>query len=116
MYTEVVQYSSDPAAVTKLVHADGTAEYRLTKDVVHELDNDGNPVIQGKEVYFEIRPGKTQPTPEEVESDFDTYWAYGLQWPANDPQPTLEERVASVEADNITALEGIAELYELIIG
>lgn len=39
MYTEVVQYSNDPAAVTKLVHPDGVAEYRLTRNVVHEKDN-----------------------------------------------------------------------------
>lgn len=116
MYTEVVQYSSDPAAVSKLVHPDGTAEYRLTKDVVHELDNDGNPVIQGKEVYFEIRAGKTQPSPEEIQEQFDTWWNYGINWPANDPTPTQEERIASLEQDSVIALEGIAELYELIIG
>lgn len=115
MYNEVVQYSSQPAAVSKLVHADGTAEYRLTRDVLHEKDNDGNDVIQGKEVYFEVPAGQPQPTVEEVEENFDLYWANGLIWPVNNPVPTVEERLEAVEADNLTALEGIAELYEMLM-
>ena len=115
MYNEVVQYSKDPAAVTRLMHGDGTAEYRLTRDVVHELDNEGNPVIQGKEVYFEVPANQHQPTIQEIELDFETFWLFGVAWPANDPQPTVEERLEAVEADNLTALEGIAELYEMLM-
>lgn len=115
MYTEVVQYSSQPAAVTMLVRPDGCAEYRLTKDVASEQDNDGNDVIQGKEVYFEVAAGQPQPTVEDVTANFDQYWSSGIGWPANAAQPTTEERIAALETDNLTALEAVAELYEMMI-
>ncbi len=116
MYTEVVQYSSDPAAVTKLVHPDGVAEYRLTRNVVHEKDNEDNDVIQGEEVYFEIAAGAEQPSAADVEKDFDAYWNSGLKWPVvGDAPKTVEERLEEIEADNVTALEGIAELYEMLM-
>ena len=116
MYTEVVQYSSFPASVTRLVRPDGTAEYRMVKDAVQEKYNDGNDVIHGKEVYFEVGPGASQPTIEEVESDFDTYWSSGILWPVPDkPAPTTEERLEQIEADSVIALEGIAELYEMMM-
>ncbi len=111
MYTEAVQYSSAPAAVSMTVRPDGCAEYRLTKDVTTEQDNDGNDVIQGKEVYFEVMAGQPQPTVEEVALNFDAYWASGISWTAK--RQTLEERLAVLESDNMVALEAIAELYEM---
>lgn len=116
MYTELVQYSNDPAAVTTLVHPDGVAEYRLTRNVVHEKDNEDNDVIQGEEVYFEIAAGAEQPSAADVEKNFDAYWLSGLNWPVvGDAPKTVEERLEEIEADNVTALEGIAELYEMLM-
>ena len=114
MYTSIVQYSGDPAPVTRLVHSDGVAEYRMTKNVRHREDEDGNVIIEGEEVYFEIAMGLGQPTAADVEADFDNYWANGISWkrPAHH---TVEERLTAVEADNLTALEGIAELYEMMM-
>ena len=116
MYTEVVQYSTEPAAVTMLKHPDGTAEYRLAADVVHEKDNDGNDVIHGREVYFEIPATEPQPTAADVAENFDHYWQYGMKWPVEGPSPkTTEERIAELEADSLTALEAVAELYEMLL-
>lgn len=116
MYTEFVQYSGFPASVTRFVRPDGTAEYRMVKDAVQEKDSDGNDVIHGKEVYFEVAPGTSQPTIEEVESNFGIYWSSGIQWPVPDkPVPTTEERLEQIEADSTIALEGIAELYEMMM-
>jgi len=116
MYIPVVQYSAEPSAVTRLIHPDGVAEYRLTRNVVHEKDNENNDVIQGEEVYFEIAAGAEQPSAADIEKDFGAYWLSGLNWPAQGDAPkTVEERLEEIEADNVTALEGIAELYELLM-
>ena len=105
-----------PDAVTKLVRPDGTAQYRLTKDVTTEKDPEDNDILVGNEVYFEITPDEEQPTAAEVEADFDSYWASGFLWPiAERPEKSIEQRLADCEADNVTALEGIAELYEMIM-
>lgn len=37
-------------------------------------------------------------------------------WPEEpEEQPTVEERMDAVEADNLVALEGIAEIYEMLL-
>lgn len=116
MYVKCVRYSNVPAIVTKLIHPDGVAEYRLTRNVIHGKDNEGNDVIQGEEVYFEVTPGDEQPSLENVEDNFDIYWNSGSRWSATNNIPkTIEERLKEIEIDNVTALEGIAELYEMMM-
>lgn len=37
-------------------------------------------------------------------------------WPEEPEEPpTMEERMDAVEADNLVALEGIAEIYEMLL-
>lgn len=98
-----------------LVRPDGCAEYRLTKNVVSEHDNEGNDVIQGKEVYFEVAAGQLKPTVKDVTANFERYWSSGIEWPANASEPTTEERIAALETENLTALEAVAELYEMMM-
>ena len=89
---EHVQYSSRPAPVTRFLHPDGTAEFRMTKNVEVHQDGEGNTIIEADEVFFEIPPDQPIPSVEEVESEFDLYWNNGVNWPVPDPPPpTVEE-------------------------
>lgn len=76
-----------------------------------------NDVIQGEEDYFEIcRRSRAAVCGGWSEKDFDAYWNSGLKWPVvGDAPKTVEERLEEIEADNVTALEGIAELYEMLM-
>lgn len=114
MYTEVVQYSGMPAAVSMIARPDGCAEYRLARDVETVQDHDGNPVIQGTEVYFEITAGLPQPTADDVAANFDAYWSAGAHWPVA-PQ-TTEERIKALEGDNLALADALATMYEVMLG
>jgi hypothetical protein len=112
MYNPGVQYSSIPAAVSVLVRPDGCAEYRLAKNIQVTDDPEYGTVITADEVYFEVPADQTHPTVESVNEAFDTYWRSGQTCPVKPPTP--EERLESLEADNLTALEAVAELYEMM--
>ena len=50
------------------------------------------------EVAFKL-PAERVQTAESIESDFNSWWTYGISWkPGAIPDPTLEQRVTDLEA------------------
>ena len=117
---EHVQYSSRPAPVTRHIHPDGTAEFRLTKNLIVYTDGENNTIIEADEVYFEVPPTATIPTVPDVEASFDTYWDYGVNWPVINPEPTPEEELRAIieaqgqQIDMLT--ECLLEMSEIVYG
>ncbi len=97
MYIEYVQYSTEPDLVNRLIHPDGTAEYRLVADMIKRKDGEGNDVIEGREVYFEIPPSMAQPLEEDVKASFNQWWQYGMTWPE---EPSKEQSIHDLAAEN----------------
>lgn len=87
----------------------------MVKNITTPIDEHGDMLIQGDEVYFELMPEWPQPDEAAVNAEFDTYWENGAKWPEEDKKPSTDERITALEADSLTALEGIAELYEMIL-
>lgn len=115
---EHVQYSSRPEPVTRFLHPDGTAEFRLTKDVTVHEDDDGNTIIEADEVYFEV-PGSQQiPSVADVEAEFDQYWENGINWPAYAPPPPtieeLQEQVTAQDQKIAMLVDCLLEMSEIV--
>lgn len=72
---------------------DGTANVRLAADIKEE-DREGQTIYVYDEAVFTLGTDRTE-TAEEIQSNFDAWWAYGIQ--PEEPMPTIEERLELVE-------------------
>lgn len=56
------------------------------------------------EVAF-LMPAGQEADAEQMATQFDSWWTYGAAWtPENNAEPTLEQRVAALEAAQLAAL------------
>lgn len=56
------------------------------------------------EVAF-LMPAGQEADAEQIATQFDSWWTYGAAWtPENNAEPTLEQRVAALEAAQLAAL------------
>lgn len=72
---------------------DGTANVRLAADIKEE-DREGQKIYVYDEAVFTLEADRTE-TAEEIQSNFDAWWTYGIQ--PEEPMPTIEERLELVE-------------------
>lgn len=82
-----------PCMVALLRHDDGTADVRMAGNI-REEDREGQTVYIYDEAVFELGADRAEAA-EDIEADFDTWWAYGCQ--PEEPMPTIEERLELVE-------------------
>jgi len=82
-----------PSVVLMDENEDGSKTVRLAGEA-DEIEEDGQTFYVYDEVLFTLEPGRTE-TAEDIEEDFDGWWEYGSQ--PEEPEQTLEERVAAIE-------------------
>lgn len=85
--------NAQPSAVLVDDWQDGTKSVRMAGNIREEAGEDGT-VFVYDEVTFELEAGRTE-TAEDIAADFDAWWEYGSQ--PEEPEMTLEERVAAIE-------------------
>ena len=56
------------------------------------------------EAAFRLGPDRVQ-TAESLERDFDAWWVYGAAWDPDAAAPTVEERLADLEAAMLALME-----------
>lgn len=82
-----------PSAVLVEIMGDGKKHVRLA-DHIEDYEMDGQTLYQYDEVVFELEAGRAE-TEADIQASFDDWWAYGSQ--EDEPEMTLEERVAAIE-------------------
>ena len=85
--------SVQPSAVIMDNWQDGTKSVRLAGNI-REEENDGQVIYVYDEVKFDLEAGRTE-TAADIAAEFEDWWAYGSQ--PEEPEMTLEERVAAIE-------------------
>ena len=85
--------NAQPSAVLVDDWQDGTKSVRMAGNIREEAGEDGT-VFVYDEVTFELEAGRTE-TATDIAAEFEDWWAYGSQ--PEEPEMTLEERVAAIE-------------------
>ena len=85
--------NAQPSAVLVDDWQDGTKSVRMAGNVREESGEEGV-VFVYDEVTFDLEAGRTE-TAADIAEDFEGWWEYGSQ--PEEPEMTLEERVAAIE-------------------
>lgn len=101
------QYSVQPKCISYMPLPDGLADIRLCVNIRETEDAEGNPGWECDENYF-----RSDMTEEYVTEHFDELLDYVP--PVPQQEPTLEDRVAALEAEKEMLLECVLEMSELL--
>ena len=110
MLNTQINLDHQPEPVTLEPMPDGGQLVRLYKNI-SELPAPGVGVDKGTltgwmadEVAF-LMPAGQEADAEQMAAQFDSWWTYGAAWtPESNAEPTLEQRVAALEAAQLAAL------------
>lgn len=100
---QVTYYSERPEKMHFEQHGDEMNRVWLRKNIVEEVRGDGEheyTAFSADEVYFETSAGK-----DEIEADFDSWFAFGEGWTTGGDEQSTEERLTNLE-NAVLALMG----------
>lgn len=117
MITENVRYTERPGRVDYFQLPTGEVDLFMRKNIAEEETEEGV-CYTADEAY--MRMPTNDPTQAEVIENFDTWYAVAAAWekPQPVPEPTVEERLATVEAENLVLkgqLENAMEALDFLI-
>jgi len=95
-------------------YADVVLRKNITTETVEEIIDGENKSYDRQvadEIFFRVDPNSV--SKEDIESNFDKYWAYGLQW-EDLTSFTNEEIVSKLKKENAELKQCIVEISSLI--